>query len=383
MICFIFLFYSDFSAQGSAVSSTLFMPQGYSLNSLNGFGTSGIYNNRSNLNYINPASLRNYNKPAFGISYEFQTGIEDGWIAKIGGHRIHDLYPGSAGFVYPYKNLRIGLSFGQTYNWQLDFGRIPISTLEQPEGTGKYFEPVYKTRLYSYSLSAALTQDNLFADDNFSIGFRLTSNILKEHEEILSQIGEGSADKISAAVGTIYKYNIDSDRYIEAGISYEMPVELNGEIKIEGSDVIKNVFEGDTNYVVVEKFALAGYVPGKVSLDYSFGLMKSFSILGSINYNYWKSDILTNYEDQLQLAGSLVFGVGSNLKASLGYYKTDFRLKEDYLRINNQLDAFYLTGGLVWSSDMYSIDIALADSHLISGEKRKQTIAKISLGLEI
>ena len=61
---------------GKALSQTaeynvLLIPQGYTLNLLNGYGTSALFNNVSNISSVNPAALEYFNKSVAGFSYEF------------------------------------------------------------------------------------------------------------------------------------------------------------------------------------------------------------------------------------------------------------------------------------------------------------------------
>jgi len=373
---------SNYFAQTYPVVSTLFMPQGYSINTLNGYGTSRLYNTPSNLNFINPASLNNFERISFGISYELQSRIKNGWIADIGGYSIKDYYPKSGGIVFPFSKLRLALAFGQAYNWQMDLGKIEVTTVEHPDGTGQYISPVYKTKLYNYSLLASLSESNIFADDKFSLGIRITENILTQYEEIWINTAEGDASTLNLSIGTVYKYNFNNDKYIETGISYETPVELKGKINMKGNELNHN---GDTYRHIVQDFSLFGYVPGKICLDYNFNFINGLRILGTFNYNYWKSNFFNNYDDQLEIAGSFVFNLSSKMNASVGYYSTDFNIKKDdyYIRLNDKLKAFYITGGIIFNYDAYYIDLSIADSHILSDEGRKQTIAKFAVSLQI
>lgn len=63
--------------------------------------------------------------------------------------------------------------------------------------------------------------------------------------------------------------------------------------------------------------------------------------------------------------------------ASLGFYSTKCEFTDTfYSRLNEGLNTIFLTGGLKINIDKLSIDLALADSHLFSGDYTKQTIGK-------
>jgi hypothetical protein len=42
-----------------------------------------------------------------------------------------------------------------------------------------------------------------------------------------------------------------------------------------------------------------------------------------------------------------------------------------------------MTAGFKFNYDNFSVDLAIADSHLFSGDYRKQTIGKLSLGINL
>ena len=51
--------------------------------------------------------------------------------------------------------------------------------------------------------------------------------------------------------------------------------------------------------------------------------------------------------------------------------------------LNEKFDALYLIAGLKLNFGMFNSDLVIADSHLISGDYRKQTIIKLSLGIKL
>ncbi len=47
------------------------------------------------------------------------------------------------------------------------------------------------------------------------------------------------------------------------------------------------------------------------------------------------------------------------------------------------MNAFFIIAGLNAAYSFFDIDLAIADSHLLSGDFRKQTIGKITLGIQL
>ena len=48
-----------------------------------------------------------------------------------------------------------------------------------------------------------------------------------------------------------------------------------------------------------------------------------------------------------------------------------------------KMDALFFIGGLRFNYDIFSADLAIADSHLFSGDFRKQTIGKLAIGVQL
>ena len=51
--------------------------------------------------------------------------------------------------------------------------------------------------------------------------------------------------------------------------------------------------------------------------------------------------------------------------------------------MNDELYAVFITAGLSFQINFLKVDLALADSHLFSGDLWKQTIGKIGLGIQL
>ena len=68
-------------------------PQGYGIKLLNSSGASSIFNDVSNIGFMNPASYREFENYSLGISYQASTSIDEAWIADIGTSRVYNFYP--------------------------------------------------------------------------------------------------------------------------------------------------------------------------------------------------------------------------------------------------------------------------------------------------
>ncbi len=99
------------SREGSTIVS--FLPQGYGIKLLNSYGTSSILNDVSNLGFMNPANISDFENYSLGFSYQFNTSIDEAWIADFGTSRVYNFYPQSAGGIVKWNDFTFGLGFGQ------------------------------------------------------------------------------------------------------------------------------------------------------------------------------------------------------------------------------------------------------------------------------
>ena len=71
---------------------------------------------------MNPASISEFENYSLGFSYQFNTSIDEAWIADFGTSRVYNFYPQSVGGIVKWNDLTFGLGFGQKYNGTLDIG---------------------------------------------------------------------------------------------------------------------------------------------------------------------------------------------------------------------------------------------------------------------
>ena len=114
----------------------------------------------------------------------------------------------------------------------------------------------------------------------------------------------------------------------------------------------------------------------------SVAAIPNFLLLGSINYLLWNQNS-NIFDNQLEFAASAVYSINENFSPSLGFYYTDRNFKENFFDINSEMNAFFIIAGLNANYNFIDVDFAIADSHLLSGEFRKQTILKFTLGFHL
>lgn len=370
---------------GSTVVS--FLPQGYGIKLLNSSGTSSILNDISNLGFMNPASISEFENYSLGFSYQFNTSIDEAWIADFGTSRVYNFYPQSAGGIVKWDDFTFGLGFGQKYNGTLDIDPIPVTTVQQPDGTGEFFEVKQETMIHSYTITASYSFKELLQTSNdLTLGFRYSLNYLNRYDEIWDLTGSATDYSSNIAAGLNYKISFDDQRHLLIGASYESKTYFDAKYEID-NDAILLYDPEDTNHVLIpaeqSDFYLIHDLPDELRIDIAFDAANDLKLLANLTSIFWKTE--TNFlKDQIEYSFSAVYQFNEMFAPSLGFYITDCEYTDTfYSRLNEGLNTIFLTGGLKINIDKFSIDLALADTHLISGELRKQFIAKAGLEIQL
>ena len=366
-------------------SSAIFFPQGFGIKLLNSSGLSSVDNDISNIGFMNPAAINNFKNYSIGLSYQLSTSIDEAWIADIGFNRIHNLYSQSFGAAAEWNEFTFGLGFGQKYNGNVDIGEIEMTTTQNPDVTGEFFTPTLEKMIHCYSISAAYSFNDLSEIINdLSIGFRYNLNRYDQYDEINELIGEAEDYFHSFDIGLFTNINLDEQRKLGIGLSYETKSEFNAKLEVN-SDLLIDPEPIDPNrppvYVQVDNY-VTGSTPAEMKFDLSIDALSQLSFLMNVSSVFWDNGN-SNVKDQLEFSTSAVYTFNDDIKTSLGLFLTDYRYKENYFQqLLTELNAFFITAGINYKFQTFYIDLAIADSHLASGDYRKQTIGKLAIGVQ-
>ena len=369
--------------------NTITSPVGYTLGLLNERGTSGICNNVSNITFINPAAINEFNSYSFGFSYQVQSKIDEGWILDIGISRINNFIPQSVGVIIPLNNMRFGIGMGQIYNSSLEIGEIAVTTVINPDGTGETFTPIFETTVQNYSLLFSYSFEKLFTTNgDLTMGLKINLNRLNEYESIFTLDVSESIYKESWAVGSIYKIKFSENKSIRIGLAFESEILFSKSIELGTPDTTNigglNRPPGFYN-IATANFIMTGKVPSKLLFDTDITLSTQLKVLGNLTNIFW-SGISDVHQNQLEFSGSIVYLFNNNISSSIGAYYTN-RIRTDNVNaiwgVEDKLDALFLTAGLNVKYNFLDVGLAIADSHLASSSFRKQTILKMIVGVNI
>jgi hypothetical protein len=360
----------------------LYLAQGFSIPSLSSFGTSDITNDVWNIGLLNPASLSRYNNFMAGLTYQYETKIDDAIGSGIGHERYEYEVPQSFGMILPAIGFNFVVSFQQLYNSHLDFGKIPITNIENPDGTGEYYEPDFRTRLYSFSLGVSYMFNNIFDENSFAVGARVSKNNLSYEEKLFDNSLKATSSDISWATGIVYELALNTCKFIRTGLFYENNVSINMLADYEDTNYGIRPVDTLSLNIVPYSARIKAQKPSKLKLDIETNYLDDFLFQLGAGIVFW-NDVNSNINNQLELSGSSVYGLSDDLNVSLGFFYTVKTFKDDQSDFLDKFTAVFITAGLNYALHPLKIGLAIADSHLLSDEWRKQTIAKIGIDVEI
>jgi hypothetical protein len=386
LVLFLVFSYSIILFSQTNETHALIPAQGYGINLLNSAGNSSIDNNISNIGFMNPAAISNFDLNfAAGLSYQLSSEMVEGYIAEIGVRRVNDWIPQSGGAIYKLNNFSLGLGFGQKYNGELFTGPIPITTTTNPDGTGEFWEALIQSRVQSYSAIVSYSFPDIFdGSSSLQVGFRYSLNHLNHINKIWDLTVDEGDNASSYSIGLQYSNKISESRNLKIRFAYEIEAEF--EKVYEYNNGLIFIYDPDSTgripAVINTKYNLIGSVPDKFNLDVSADLTETFRLNAMITGVLWEADN-ENIKNQLELSASGIYRINEMFAPSFGFYYTDKNFDEDFFDINDKMNALYLIGGLRFNYDIFSADLAIADAQLFGGDFRKQTFGKIAIGVEL
>jgi hypothetical protein len=364
---------------GQSVSNTTqvaFLPQGYNLTALSLYG----YNNSvavsaAHLSHANPALLTEFEKAAVGLSYQYESPLRIAWLADIGHRRVPRPYLQSAGFILPLRKLWLGLGFDQKFNSALVFEPLPITTPEYPEGTVEYYQIIDETTITSQSIILAVPLLLSPKRHRPTFGARFDINRLHHYETVWKFSYNTNISKNSWSYGLSYVVTGWQQREFKIGVVYNEGTAFR---KLIHANIGINA-EGEPQPT---SFTVIGHLPPQISLGWSARIHPRITLLCDGTKLIWSRN-RADYRDQWESAFTVLVSPTAASVVSLGIYQTDRRYKRvpssNLFGYNGKFQTTYLTlsFGLKWKQ--FDLMITVADSHLLGGPWRKNTLGNTAL----
>lgn len=169
----------------------------------------------------------------------------------------------------------------------------------------------------------------------------------------------------SFSFGITSLFDLDEERFLQLGLSYEISSELNVNPQIDIDLLSIPDPNNRTNYYLhpIELFYKS---PSELNFNIAVDAANDLMFLGGLHTVLW-SDQNGNYKDQVEISISTLYRFSEMIRASAGFYLNDFGYKNEYLffpELNSEFNALFITAGFNIEFQGFSVDLAVADSHL-------------------
>jgi hypothetical protein len=361
--------------------------QGFVLESLTGYGISSSTNFPIfNISTGNPASISAFNTFAVGFSNQFDSKVESFPIDDASFQRLNNFVPQSAGLIYPLQNLRIGAGFSQKYSGEIIFNKIEITTVNDPQGTGEFYTPSFKNAIHAASALASYQFQNLLLQtDQLSVGLQFNLNFLNAEQSIAHTTAKLNANHGNWKFGFTYNGGSEQMETFRLGLYFETGVKISGNVEFEGPELLTadpdSSMLGNNERITadLEPYPRYAEIPPQMVFGFLVRLSTKFALLGDLGYSWW-GNLGEPYQNKLDFSNSLLFNLSENIGFSFGFA---FLQDNSTSQFAGNLDAFYLSAGMIARLKMFELQFALADSHLSSAEDRRQTVGKLGIGFRL
>lgn len=374
-LTFSFMFSGPVLAQGGAANYEperfLILMQGHTVGSLSGSGPSSAFGVRvADVGGVNPAALGAFERPAAGLAYQFETPIEEGYVAGIGYVPLNGARPQSAAVVVPVGAFTLGLSYNQRYAAEMDFGPIPAQSWENPEmDPDLFWDFSWISRVETISPQAAY-RTRLRNGADLTFGLRVGIGY-GQYENVIDSVAASLSDwGTQVALGTSYRvpgaYGVAA--YYESALRVEGVLEREVRFGPGGPPMAISVPHADAT-------------PARLGASGEWAMRPSLSLGADVARVFWRSAWggSDTWRDQNDAALWARLDVSERALVSFGLLSQGRnRWYDEFEEIFDYSGrAIYMTLGGALELDRVRLDAVVADSRLLSADQHKQAVVKV------
>jgi hypothetical protein len=316
------------------------------------------------LPFSNPASMSEQQAyMVLDVTKRFQTSdpYEFSWDNQY-------ILPSYAAVQFPVNGLNLTAGYADLYNLQLVLEDMPITTVQQPSGTGQFFDATFKIQIHTffaaiqYPITSAL-----------SVGLMGGANYFTRSETVYRSEAEASAWGWQAVLGLIYSPN---DR-LRLGTSFRYLNNIRFSLQYTGDELLPTFQDpgtGGHNRTIVANLQdeFVGYArfPWDLKVGLSYHFRSKFRVFGMINIQDW-SRVGTTFKDVHQFHFGLQTQIRPRTILSIGIF-TQLEGENSTYSLGKYLDQIFVTVGC--SQKLYNdlqFNISLMDSRLFSNAEVK------------
>ncbi len=319
--------------------------------------------------FVNP-SLLFFDRPT--------VTLETGWRPKTNYNGIdYDAtlsLPSYASVGVPFTRGAVEAGYLNSYDERYDFGRIPITTSSQPDGTGQFVHPINTSIVHTVFAAASYTPPHWL-----TIGVAAGMDFVRYDYASVSTV-KATGTRMHLALGTLFS---PMDR-LNIGLSghWFEDVGLEYSITPASAPVTGNVASGNANVIPW----YGAETPTNYSIGASFLATQSISVLASVHYEGW--DRMTGF---LQDVWQYRFGVFASVSPTWTVRAGFFSLRSPSNSLKDLLDEYFLTAGGSWSpTEDLKVSLAFMSSELFTRRvnpswyiSTKETLAQRTLSVSM
>ncbi len=273
------------------------------------------------------------------------------------------ILPGFASIIKPLGSSNLSVGYMSYYDLHMEIDSIPVTTLEEQEGTGEFYGIEENLRVHTFFGAGSYH----FAD-GASVGLTLGLNYLRHHDEIGQVAPDGHGLGIQFIVGGLlspvknlnigaafrYSTNIESDRQYE-GAGFEFG----------GNDI------SDIDYEYVLEPLLTKF-PWSLQVGASYSPMADVKVLGTVDFQKW-SIISDGYGDKIQIHLGTEISSLEPFTFGFGFFTQD----DPSVYVGKYFNQKFITVGVrlkLW--DSLELSTSFVDSHLFPNKEVEKDLGK-------
>lgn len=306
----------------------------------------------------NPAAVNNFTRQGVGISYAYGTKIN--FSQDIYLSSPLQWLPSSFGYIFPFGNYSFAVTYHRKYDQFIDYGKIEISTIEHPEGTGVFIHSTSRRKVHSFSVLFGYSFRQLFtAYDKLSFGLQTYVDYLDWKDQFGPTTGTSHAFGWSGKLGLIYemKPSIGFGLFYERGTNIKSRLELDPPSHYVGSDNIYQLQFAD-----------------KIALGVRFKPVQNFTFAASLCGVLWNWTESAPYRNQLDVSLGSIYSIPHWFDISFGLYSSRSKMRDyDF----EETEATYLNFGLRKQFGSSSLQIELFDSSHSADKIRRHSVLRV------
>ncbi len=281
--------------------------------------------------------------------YEHGIGYDNTWQT-----------PSYAAIGFPLTTGSVEIGYAHTYDDRLDYGRIPITTAAQPDGTGEYFEWLMTSTVHTAFVAASIN-----VSEDISVGIETGMDFVRfEYLSYYDQKGTGSrfhcrfgaSTRLSKAVTVGLTGYISQDKSLD--YTTDSPY----------INAIYSAFPG-------EHPMFTANTPLMSALGGSFAISPSVTLLASAEYQNWSS---IGGGQGLRDVWQYHIGLRDSVSPVLTLRAGVFTLRSPDTYDLSLLDEYFIGAGATWElSSSIRVSITFLASDLFS---KDVSFSKYGLG---